>query len=269
MQTLVASQWSAGWRRYWTKPIYGRPIDNARHQIRDFIPEHEHCLAMFWVPIAPPNTRITVVHRTKEVFRVAAKAVVLGPNHHIKIMEEVEHEGEPQKIFDEKTALIKFIPEDIDVAAFIGAPIRTDSGIWGKVNKEEKRKGIASCEFEKRIYNSDIFIMPVLCEAVAPRLFKQCDSIAALNKYSLKEKDPAQRPLRRRRVEITDEEPHSYPYSTYFTLILNIKYLCNKQKETVVVMSEEKRKELVKNQQREKESKKLSRFYASVKDMWI
>ncbi|KAI3934414.1 hypothetical protein MKW92_027508 [Papaver armeniacum] len=260
---------SAGWRRYWTKPIYGRQIDNARHQIRDFIPEHEHCLAMFWGPVAPPNTRITIVHRTKEVFRVAAKAVLLDPKHHMKIMEEVEHEGEPHKIFDERIALIKFKPEDIDVAAFIGASIRTESGIWGKVNKEEKRKGIVSCEFEKKIYKSDIFIMPVLCEAVAPRLFKQCDSIAALNKYSLKEKDPAQRPLRRRRVEITDEEPHSYPYSTYFTLILNIKYLCNKQKETVVVMSEEKRKELVKNQQREKESKKLSRFYASVKDMWI
>ncbi|KAI3866372.1 hypothetical protein MKX03_029628, partial [Papaver bracteatum] len=261
---------SAGWRRYWTKPIYARKIDNARHQIRDFIPEHEHCLAMFWGPLAPPDTRITVVHRTKEVFRVAAKAVIVDPKHHIKIMKESEHEGELEKILNERTALIKFEPEDIDVAECEGASIRTESGIWGKVNKAEKITGITICEFKKTICESDIFIMPVMCEAVAPRLFKLCDSIVPVNEDSLKENDPVQRPLRleqRRRVEITDEEPLSYPYSTDFTLILNIKYLCNTGKKTVVVMSEEKRKELVKKQQKEKESKKLNRFYA-LNDMW-
>ncbi|RZC72107.1 hypothetical protein C5167_035281 [Papaver somniferum] len=211
---------SAGWRRYGTKPIYARQIDNARHQIRDFIPEREHCLAMFWGPLAPAHTRITVVHKTKEVFRIAAKAVVLDPKHHFKIMKDSKRKGKPEKILkDRRSALIKFEPEDFeDVAAFKGASIRTDSGIWGKVIK----------------------------------------------------KDPAQRRLeleQRRRVEITDDEPYSYPFSTTFTLILNIEYLCNKGKKTVVVMSEEKRKELVKKQQDEEESKKLSLFLAE-DDMW-
>lgn len=68
-------------------------------------------------------------------------------------------------------------------------------------------------------------------------------------------------------MEITDDEPYSYPFSTTFTLTLNIEYLCNKGKKTVVVMSEEKRKELVKKQQDEEESKKLSLFLAE-DDMW-
>ncbi|KAI3835514.1 hypothetical protein MKW92_044073 [Papaver armeniacum] len=219
---------SAGWRRYRTKPIYARQIDNARHQIRDFIPEREQCLAMFWGPLAPAHTRITVVHRTKEVFRIAAKAVVLDPKHHFKIMKD-----------SKRTALIKFEPEDIDVAAFKGASIRTDSGICGKVIKAKKEKGIAKCKFEKTICTKS-------------------------------QKDPAQRRLElehRRRVEITDDEAYSYPFSTTFTLSLNIEYLCNKGKKTVVVMSEEKRKELVKKQQDEEESKKLSLFLAE-DDMW-
>ncbi|XP_026431562.1 ribosome biogenesis protein BMS1 homolog [Papaver somniferum] len=134
---------SAGWRRYGTKPIYARQIDNARHQIRDFIPEREHCLAMFWGPLAPAHTRITVVHKTKEVFRIAAKAVVLDPKHHFKIMKDSKRKGKPEKILnDRRTALIKFEPEDIeDVAAFKGASIRTDSGIWGKVIKAKKKGG--------------------------------------------------------------------------------------------------------------------------------
>ncbi|KAI3891291.1 hypothetical protein MKX03_000119 [Papaver bracteatum] len=259
---------SAGWRRYRTKPIYARQIDNARHQIRDFIPEREQCLAMFWGPLAPAHTRITVVHRTKEVFRIAAKAVVLDPKHHFKIMKDSKREGKPQKILnDRRTALIKFEPEEIDVAAFKGASIRTDRGIWGKVIKAKKRNGIAKCKFEKTICESDIFIMPVLCQAVAPRLFNR---IVPANKDSLKKKDPAQRRLelvQRRRVEITDDEPYSYPFSTTFTLNLNIEYLCNKGKNTVVIMSEEKRKELVKKQQDEEESKKLSQFLAD-DDTW-
>ncbi|KAI3842082.1 hypothetical protein MKW92_047326 [Papaver armeniacum] len=217
---------SAGWRRYRTKPIYARQIDNARHQIRDFIPEREQCLAMFWGPLAPAHTRITVVHRTKEVFWIAAKAVVLDPKHHFKIMKDSKREGKPQKILnDRRTALIKFEPEDIDVAAFKGASIWTDSGICGKVIKAKKEKGIAKCKFEKTICESDIFIMPVLCQAVAPRLFNR---IVPANKDSLKKKDPAQRRLElehRRRVEITDDEAYSYPFSTTFTLSLNIEYL--------------------------------------------
>ncbi|KAI3934411.1 hypothetical protein MKW92_027505 [Papaver armeniacum] len=261
---------SAGWRRYRTKPIYASEIDDPRHKFLEFIPEHEHCLAMFWGPLVLPHTRITVVHGTKEVFRVAAKAVVLDPKHHFKIMKHSKWEGKFHKTVNERTALIKFEPEDIDVAEFKGEYIRTESGIWGKVNKVIKRKGIARCEFEKEICESDIFIMPVLCEAAAPCFFKRRYSTVPVYKDSLKKKHPAHKRLElehRRRVEITDEEAKYYPYSTDFTLILNIEYLCHKGKKTVVIMSEEKRKELVKNQQREEESTKLSRFYA-FDDMW-
>ncbi|KAI3851437.1 hypothetical protein MKX03_013050, partial [Papaver bracteatum] len=79
--------------------------------------------------------------------------------------------------------------------------------------------------------------------------------------------DPAQRQVRleqRRGVEITDEEPSSYPCTSRFMLTGNIKYnyrSLNKLKETVVIMSEEKRALLVKKQLREEEEKADEEFF--------
>ncbi|KAI3834186.1 hypothetical protein MKW92_026447 [Papaver armeniacum] len=249
---------SVGWRRYQTKPIYARKINNGRHQIREFNPEHEHCLAMFYGPVAPPLTRIAVVQRNKDVFRIAAKAVVLDPKHYSRMMKKIETEGKPHKILNGgRTALIKF-KSDVDVAKFKGAPIRTRSAIWGRVNEVAKGKEIARCTFEEGICMDDTFVMPVLCQAVARPFFKPCYSINSVNKDSLDKKDPAQRRLgleQRRHVEIIDGEPCSYPYSS-FTLVLNITFMSDKDKESVVVMSEEKRAELI--QKYREESKKPS-----------
>ncbi|KAI3934412.1 hypothetical protein MKW92_027506 [Papaver armeniacum] len=233
---------SAGWRRYQTEPIYAREINNGQHKYLEYNPEDEHCLAMFQGPVAPPRTRIVVVQRNKDTFRIAAKAVVLEPKHHSKIMKDSRREGKPQKILNERIALVRFEPGDIDVAALKGAPIQTRSGIWGMVNEEAEEKGIARCAFEDTICMSDTFIMRVLCQVEAPCFFKQCNSIVPVNDESLRKK--------RRVVEFIDGEPSSYPYSK-FTLFLNIMYMSDKEKETVVVMSEQKRLDMLEKHEEE------------------
>ncbi|KAI3863811.1 hypothetical protein MKW98_031403 [Papaver atlanticum] len=80
----------------------------------------------------------------------------------------------------------------------------------------------------------------------APRFFEPLDS-----KRSLRVEQQ-----RRRRVEIIDEEPCSHPDSAVYTMFRNIRYMTNKGNETVVVMAEEKRLELLEKQQME-ENKKL------------
>ncbi|KAI3929034.1 hypothetical protein MKX01_029563 [Papaver californicum] len=222
---------SAGWRRYQTKPIYGLKLNKKQHEIANYIPQYDHCLAMFWGPPAPPNTRIAVVQGNKEAFRITATAVVLDPKHDLKIMKESKLIGTPCKI-SRRTADVKFRP-DIEVAKFKGVSIRTCSGIRGKVNKAAK-EGIARCTFKNRIDRSDTVFMHVLRQVEAPRFFDPL--LAALEK-----EDPAHRRLRleqRRGVEITDGDLCSYSCLKYLELPYVIK---NVRGETVLVMSEKKR----------------------------
>ncbi|XVE90901.1 hypothetical protein DITRI_Ditri20bG0113500 [Diplodiscus trichospermus] len=179
---------SIGWRRYQTTPVYAIEDQNGRHRMLKYTPEHMHCLAMFWGPLAPPKTGVLAVQNLSNnqvAFRIIATAYVLEFNHASRIVKKIKLVGYPCKIF-KKTALVKdMFTSDLEVARFEGAAIRTVSGIRGQVKKAAKeeignqpkkkggqpREGIARCTFEDRILMSDIVFLRAWTQVEVPQFY--------------------------------------------------------------------------------------------------
>ncbi|KAL6194280.1 hypothetical protein ACLB2K_035364 [Fragaria x ananassa] len=166
---------SLGWRRYQTIPVYAIGDCNGRHRMLKYTPEHMHCLAMFWGPLAPPNTGLAT-------FRITATGVVLEFNHASRIVKKLKLVGYPCKIF-KNTALIKdMFTSDLEIARFEGASVRTVSGIRGQVKKAAKeeignqpkkmggqpKEGIVRCTFEDKIKMSDIVFLRAWTQVDVP-----------------------------------------------------------------------------------------------------
>ncbi|KAL6660092.1 hypothetical protein ACP70R_002214 [Stipagrostis hirtigluma subsp. patula] len=185
---------SIGWRRFQTTPVYAIEDRNGRHRMLKYTPEHMHCFAMFWGPLAPPKSGVLAVQNlsnTQVPFRITATGWIQEFNNTARIVKKIKLTGVPCKIF-KKTALIKgMFTSDLEVARFEGAAIRTVSGIRGQVKKAakiepgdmpkmkgESTEGIARCTFEDRILMSDIVFMrawvnvevPTYCNLVTTAL---------------------------------------------------------------------------------------------------
>ncbi|CAL4914250.1 unnamed protein product [Urochloa decumbens] len=185
---------SIGWRRFQTTPIYAIEDRNGRHRMLKYTPEHMHCFAMFWGPLAPPKSGVLAIQNLSNnqvPFRITATGWVQEFNNTARIVKKIKLTGTPCKIF-KKTALIKgMFTSGLEVARFEGASIRTVSGIRGQVKKAakiepgdvlkrkgENTEGIARCTFEDRILMSDIVFLrawvnvevPTYCNLVTTAL---------------------------------------------------------------------------------------------------
>lgn len=99
--------------------------------------------------------------KIKGKFRVACVGIVIGFSSEYSILKKLKLVGEPCKIF-KKTAFVKnMFNSELEVSKFIGAKIKTVSGIRGQIKKTSKEGGQGSFRavFEDKILMSDIVFL--------------------------------------------------------------------------------------------------------------
>jgi ribosome biogenesis protein BMS1 len=135
---------SVGWRRVQSVPIYDMEDQGGRRRFLKYTPEYLHCNATFWAPSVSPGAGIVMCQslgRTRAGFRIAATGVVTEVDAAFKVVKKLKLVGEPYKVH-QNTAFIKgMFNSELEVSKFIGAGIRTVSGIRGSVKKAVPERG--------------------------------------------------------------------------------------------------------------------------------
>ena len=132
---------SIGWKKYQVVPIFcmhDEQIDRNRYL--KYCPEHMHFDMIFFGPKVNPNEKMLCIQNiNSNDFRVsmtgAVKEIQYAP---IKVVKKLKLVGYPHTI-SSKTAFIRdMFNSEYEVNRFIGAKIRTVSGVRGIIKKPEK-----------------------------------------------------------------------------------------------------------------------------------
>lgn len=106
-----------------------------------YTPKHDFCQAVFYGNFVQQNSGVVftqTVRNDLKKFRIAGTGVVAEINKSYEIMKKIKLIGQPYKIM-KNTAFIKgMFNSSMEVANYIGAQVRTVSGIRGQIKKISK-----------------------------------------------------------------------------------------------------------------------------------
>jgi len=171
---------SIGWRRFQSVPIYDMEDANGRRRYLKYSPEHMHCQATVFGPAAPPGTGVVMVAglgRERAGFRVSGTGVVLELDVSPNVVKKLKLVGEPYQVRKNTAFIRHMFSSELEVARFIGAAIRTVSGVRGAVKKAvtagaeiKGPPGAFRATFEDKILLSDIVFLRTWAPVKPPRV---------------------------------------------------------------------------------------------------
>lgn len=144
---------SIGWRRIQSIVVYDTEDQGGRRRFLKYTPEYLHCNATFWAPSVSPGTGIVMCQslgRDRAGFRISATGVVTEVDASFKVVKKLKLVGEPYKVH-QNTAFIKgMFNSELEVSKYIGAGIRTVSGVRGSVKKAVSERAASDGKHKNR-----------------------------------------------------------------------------------------------------------------------
>ncbi|PNH05007.1 Ribosome biogenesis protein BMS1 [Tetrabaena socialis] len=111
---------------------------NRRLRMLKYTPEHLHCIATVFGPLAPPNSGVAAVQRLDGQaarWRIAGTGVVTELDADVRVVKKLKLVGTPFKIHRHTAFVGGMFNSSLEVAKFEGAAVRTVSGIRGTIKK--------------------------------------------------------------------------------------------------------------------------------------
>ena len=152
---------SSGLYKYQTIPYFCQKDSSDRLRYLKYTLKYEFCYAVIFGNYVANNTGVTFLKNIQEDgtrFRIGGTGVVIGFSKEYEIKKKLKLIGEPDKVF-KKTAVIKnMFNSQMEVQKFIGAKIKTVSGIRGQIKRvvRDKQEGLFRAHFEDKILMSDL-----------------------------------------------------------------------------------------------------------------
>ncbi|KAF5838557.1 BMS1-like protein [Dunaliella salina] len=185
---------SWGWRRFQSLPLYALEDHNRRLRSIKYTPEHMHCIAAVFGPIAPQNTGVVAIqardgagdHSHARKWRISGTGVVLEVDADMRVVKKLKLVGTPAHI-NRHTAFIQgMFNSQLEAAKFEGAQIRTVSGVRGTVKKALRpggalhvKDGTFRATFEDKILSSDIVFLKAWVAVDLPRFYNPVTNLLA------------------------------------------------------------------------------------------
>ncbi|KAH0484893.1 MAG: hypothetical protein KVP17_003841 [Porospora cf. gigantea B] len=154
---------SVGWRRFQSIPIYSiEDRNDVRVRMLKYTPEHLHCLANFYGPLAPPNSGVLAIRTFDQrvpYYRISGTGNILQTAENFKILKKLKLIGRPDSI-KKRTVFVKgMFTSDLEVNKCLGARLQTPSGIRGEIKKPIGTLGRFRAAFEDQLHPNDLVML--------------------------------------------------------------------------------------------------------------
>ncbi|KAF6264611.1 hypothetical protein COO60DRAFT_73335 [Scenedesmus sp. NREL 46B-D3] len=182
---------SVGWRRFQSIPVYALEDHNRRLRALKYTPQHCHCLAALYGPLAPPNTGVVAIQASAAgptppaSWRIAATAVVLEQEAELRIVKKLKLVGTPLKVHKHSAFVGGLFNSQLEASRFEGASVQTVSGIRGTVKKALRagvsgvRDGGVRVTFEDKPLLSDLVFLRAWVAVDVPQLHNTMTNLLA------------------------------------------------------------------------------------------